>query len=59
MKKQEAIKGGINRLCARCEKSCKQHPSSKVISCPFFVAKLVQMEIKLSYPRLRKKLDTA
>ena len=44
-----------NKLCQRCEKSCKQPSHVVIITCPDFEASPVQMTIDLKFPPGRPK----
>lgn len=44
-----------NKLCMRCEKSCKQPEVVKIITCPGFEEMPVQLTIPLKFPPGRPK----
>jgi len=44
-----------NLLCQRCENKCKQFAYTRIIACPNFKAKPVQLEIPLKISKPRKK----
>ena len=47
----------LNAICARCANHCKQTVNVKLIACPRFEAKPIQMEIPLSVRRTRKTIS--
>lgn len=51
MTKKNNKKNEINKLCDRCERSCKQTAATILLSCPNFVKKPKQMEFKFSYSK--------
>ncbi|MHB8170785.1 MAG: hypothetical protein ACYDG6_04490 [Thermincolia bacterium] len=49
-----ANQGGINQLCEKCRRTCKQEAAAQILGCPLFVAKPKQMEFSFKEKVKRK-----
>ncbi len=43
-----------NRICLKCTRKCKQRKEVHILSCPRYIPKPVQMEIKFVFPKTPK-----